>query len=434
MKKNGIQILTLLIVVIISQITFAQEMLTLEDAIGIALTENHNVQVARNNAEISENNAHIGGAGLLPRLDIVSSANYTDNEIKTQSGTVNEKSTRTSAGIQASYTLFDGLSNIYTYKKLNSLGESGELQARNLIELSIIEVSNVYFMVAEASENLKLVLESLEISRQRLERAQNRSQFGQANTIEVLSAEVDFNTDSVSYINAKLLLNQAKRNLNVLLNRELDSDFRVSFDVEFLENLNLPELQNKAIQNNAAYLLSTKNKQQSEFNLKIAESSYMPKLDFQTFYGYNQTENELGITMNDPKRNFTAGLSLNFNLFNGFQNSVNRQNAQIQLKNEQILQEEALLNLQSDVKNNYQAYQNSLYVLKVQQKNLQPAQLNFNRTKELYELGQVTTTQFREAQLNLIRAKNNILSAKYDAKINEIQLRRLSGSLLETNS
>ena len=86
------------------------------------------------------------------------------------------------------------------------------------------------------------------------------------------------------------------------------------------------------------------------------------------------------------------------------------------------------------MENNYQAYKNSLFVLKVQQKNLQPAQLNFNRTKELYDLGQVTTTQFREAQLNLIYAKNNILSAKYDAKINEIQLLRLSGKLLEQNT
>lgn len=434
MKENKILVTAFVLIAFLIQTSFSQELLTLEDAIAITLKENHSVQVARNNAEISENNAHIGGAGLLPRVDITAGTNYSDSEIKTAAGSDYESTTANSANIQASYTLFDGLGNIYTYKKLNSLSESGQLQTRNQIELSIVEVSNQYFTVAEASENLKLAKESLEISRQRLEREQNRSQYGQSNTIEVLSAEVDFNTDSVSYVNNQLALDQSKRELNVLLNRNVNTDFQVSFDVDFENNLNLPELQDNAVENNAAYLLTKKSTQQSEFDVKIANSAYMPQLDFQTTYGYNQTKNEWDVALDDLNRNFTAGLSLSFNLFNGFQNSVKNQNAQIQLKNEQIQQEEALLNLQSDVENNYQAYQNSLYVLKVQQKNLEPAQLNFTRTKELYNLGQVTTTQFREAQLNLIQAKNNILSAKYDAKINEIQLLRFSGKLLESNS
>jgi len=430
MKKNRILRSALLLIAFISQISFAQDMLTLEDAIAITLKENHSVQIVRNSAEISRNNDHIGGAGLLPRVDIVSSTSYSDNEIETAAGKVNESATTTSAKLQASYTLFDGLGRIYTYKKLNSLNESAQLQSRNQIELSIVETSILYFNVAEAYENLKLASESLEISRQRLERAQNRSRYGQANTIEVLSAEVDFNTDSVSYVNAKLVLDQSKRYLNVLLNRDVNIDFQVNFDVEFSYKINLPDLQDKAANNNAAYLLTAGNIRQSEYDLKIATSSFMPQLDFQTSYGYNQRNDQWDIVLDDPNRNFTAGLNLSLNLFNGFQKSVNKQNAQLRLKNEHILQDEALLNLQTDVANNYQAYQNSLYILQVQQNNLNPAQLNFQRTKELYELGQATTTQFREAQLNLIRAKNNITSAKFEAKILEFKLLRLGGELI----
>ena len=66
----------------------------------------------------------------------------------------------------------------------------------------------------------------------------------------------------------------------------------------------------------------------------------------------------------------------------------------------------------------------------LEEKNLESAELNFKRTQELFNLGQVTTTQFREAQLNLISARNNISSAKYTAKLLEIELMRLSGQLL----
>ena len=79
----------------------------------------------------------------------------------------------------------------------------------------------------------------------------------------------------------------------------------------------------------------------------------------------------------------------------------------------------------------YAAYQNSRYILKVQQQNLNTAELNFRRSKELFELGQLTSTQFREAQLNLIRAKTQIINAKFEAKIFEFQLLKLIGDLVQ---
>ena len=434
--KNIIRKSTLIIgllAVVFSQVAMGQELITLQDAIAIALQENHGIQVAGNSAEISDNNAHIGNAGLLPRVDLLGGATYNDNENQIATGNRNETYTTTTAGIQVSYTLFEGLGNIYTYKKLNSMSAYGALQARATIEQSLVQVSNAYFTVAEVTENLRLANESLAISLERLERARNRSKFGQANTIEVLSAEVDLNADSVSYINAKLALDQAKRDLNVLLNRNIKTDFSVDSRVQFEKKFDLVRLLKSAEQKNASYLMYVNGVTQSEYDVKIAQSAYLPKLDLLSSYGYNQQGTELDIALDNSNRTFSAGVSLSFNLFNGFQNSIKKQNAKIELKNKQLLCDEALLSLKSNVTNVYQAYRNSLYVLEVEQKNLESAQLNFTRTKELYDLGQVTTTQFREAQLNLIRAKNSIANAKYNAKLYEIELLRQSGELVKTN-
>jgi outer membrane protein len=92
--------------------------------------------------------------------------------------------------------------------------------------------------------------------------------------------------------------------------------------------------------------------------------------------------------------------------------------------------EETRLNLQKEVISAYESYQNSLLVLDLEKKYLEAADLNFKRTRELYNLGQVTTTQFREAQLNLIRSRSNVSTAKFEAKINEIELLRLTGQLV----
>ena len=106
-----------------------------------------------------------------------------------------------------------------------------------------------------------------------------------------------------------------------------------------------------------------------------------------------------------------------------------RKKYQQELENQQLVEEEAKLFLETDIINAYEAYQNSRYVLELEERNLVVAELNFSRTEELFNLGQVTNTQFREAQLNLIRAKNNISSAQYSAKLDEIELLRLSGRL-----
>jgi outer membrane protein TolC len=79
----------------------------------------------------------------------------------------------------------------------------------------------------------------------------------------------------------------------------------------------------------------------------------------------------------------------------------------------------------------HETYRNARFVLQLEKRNLSAAELNFKRTEELFHLGQVTNTQFREAQLNLIRALSTISNAKYTAKLNELELLRLSGMLIE---
>jgi outer membrane protein TolC len=63
--------------------------------------------------------------------------------------------------------------------------------------------------------------------------------------------------------------------------------------------------------------------------------------------------------------------------------------------------------------------------------NLTATEASFDRTRELYELGQVTSVEFREAQLKLMQAKSNIAAGQYNVKLNEIALLQLSGMLLD---
>ncbi len=47
----------------------------------------------------------------------------------------------------------------------------------------------------------------------------------------------------------------------------------------------------------------------------------------------------------------------------------------------------------------------SVIIVSAQEKNVMTNQNNFNRTEAQYKLGQVTSIEFRQAQINLLNAK-----------------------------
>ena len=405
----------------------AQELLTFDNAIELAMRQNHQIEIARNNAKTAQNNVHIGNAGLLPRIDLSGSAQYQNTTLP---GSSEEATTSNSAQIQASYTLFDGFGNIYQFKKLQVEGTIGELQARELIEITLFNLSQAYYSAASASENLRIAQELLAISRERLERAKKRAIYGQAKTVDVLAAQVDFNSDSVSVVQAMLQWQESRRDLNVLLNREITHSFKIDDEVQFFTLEPVEALLKAAQNNNADYQATVQFVRQARMNLNIARSAYSPSLSMNASYGYSQMEPNFGVRLDDPTKSWKVSASLNFNIFNGFQTRINNQNAQINLKNQTLEEQQARLEIEKEVISSHEAYQNSRIVLDLEQQNLEAAEVNFRRTQELYNLGQVTTTQFREAQLNLVRAKYNISDAKYTAKLNEIALLKLTGQLV----
>lgn len=404
-------------------------LLSLQDAIALALEKNPDIQVARNEERIAKNNVHVGNAGLLPKIDFVSKGSYAENP--GSSLPASAESTTSTAQVQVSYTLFNGFGNIYTFRKLKSAGELGTLQARNNIEQIIIDVSKAYYDLANAVEQLAAAGDAVEISAERLKRAKLRSEYGQANSQEVLSAMVDANNDSVSWLQAQLQKDNAERALNLLLGRSPDTSCSVGTSVTFNPVMTSDSLKASAFKGSAEYLIARKAVQQSRFDLLQARSEFFPQIAVQTGYGLSRTADGFDIGLGDTEPGVSASLSLNYNIFNGFQSVIKNQNARIALLNREILEQKAASVLEKKVADTFYAYQNSREILRFQETVIASAELNFRRTRELYILGQVTNTTFREAQLNLVQARKNIASARFEAKKLELQLMRLAGTLLK---
>ena len=416
-----------------------QDLLRLEEAISIALENNYGIMVARNDAQISANNAHMGAAGLLPTVSASAGGNFNVNNTKVEFATnqipsvdVNgAQSSSINAGINVNYTVFDGMGNVNTFRVLKKSAELSDTQTQAIIEASISQIAAAYYSIARLQESYRTLSESATISQERLTRSQNRQEFGGANKLAVLNAEVDLNTDSANLAVAYYNLENAKRSLNALLGREINTSFEVNTAVAFSENIQLPKLIEKAQANNVQLRLADYGQQIAELNLKIAKSNYMPVLGVTAGYNFSKADNGPGsILKTQENLGLALGASLSIPIFAGNQRKVAVQNAEIDLLNSQHQQEEARLNLERDLANAYYTFQSTLRQYELQQKSLESARENFKRTEDAFELGQAGNVQFREAQLNLQRVQDRINDLRYTAKLNEIEVLRLSGQLI----
>ncbi|WP_166383490.1 TolC family protein [Polaribacter sp. 11A2H] len=421
----------------------SQEILTKKEALEITLENNFGIKIANNNIDVAKNNKSIYNTGFLPTASVSSGANYSNNnqtntpQTGASTSTTGAVTKSYNASISLNYTLFDGLGRKYNYEQLKETYNLTELQARETIENTYLQLFTTYFQIARLSENKTNLDEALSISKQRLLRAKYQYEYGQSTKLELLNAEVDVNNDSITLISAKQQLSNAKRGLNIILGIEKAVTYNVETEVVFNKMMNLEELQQKTIANNSTLKQNEKNIAISEFNIKVNKANYLPSLALNTSYGWNQNDNENLANAFQPKstssNGLNAGLSLSWNLFDGGSTKTRVANAKIALENQQILLEQQKVTINNNLKNTWENYQNQLFILKAQEQNVLTTQNNFDRSTERYKLGQITSIEFRQAQINFINSKTAYNNAKFDAKLIELQLLQLSGDILNVN-
>ena len=434
----SIRIFITYILVFLGTVVNAQKVLTTDEAIKLALEHNYGIKIADNTTEVSENNKGILNTGYLPTLTAIAGGTIDIQDLEGQrvegpSAIANGAETRRyNASINLNYTLFDGLGRLYNYKRLKEQYQLSELEARETIETTMIQLFSIYYTVAQLSENSSALEQTIVISKDRLIRAGYQFDYGQSTKLEVLNAEVDINNDSINIINIRQHLKNTKRDLNVVMGNSYSENFDVNTDVSFLLQLNKSELFEKLKTNNVSLLQAERNIAISQFNIKANRAQYLPTIGLVGSYGWNEssTDNPLAFTVQSTTSGISGGLNLTWNLFDGGSAITQVKNAKILLENEQLLREQLLIDIERNFNNSWDDYQNKLLIFQVQENNIKTAQNNFERTEEKFKIGQVTSIEFRQAQLNLLNAELSRNQAKYDAKLAELTLLQISGELL----
>ena len=307
-------------------------------------------------------------------------------------------------------------------------------QLETVIENIFEQTLNAYLEIARKQAQLKINLESILISAERLARSQNANEYGNANTLQVLQAEVDLKNDSVEYRNTILAYIQQKKQLILLLDLPLDMDFTVEENIRLTGNLDYALLRENMIRKNATLQTSRYGLEASEQAKAIENATRFPTLSLTGGFNYNRQEAEQSLTELTQSYGPVVGLRLNYAVFDGNQRKVRQQNAAIDLENQKTTLHKNTLELEIQLLNTFQNYENYKLQLSFEQSGLPTYERNFEKTQEDYNLGTASATDLRSAQLNLVDAKNRLLNLEYNIKTAETTLLRLAGDLITTSN
>ena len=142
----SIVLLLLLVFFRLQAVSAQTQVLTVDEAVSMALKANYDIQIARGDADIAHLNNTRGNAGMLPVLNLVVNENFTLNAFqqKLANGTefvaAGAPFNTSSAGLQLSWPLFDGRRMQISKNRLEQTSALGQLNLKSMVQTTVANV------------------------------------------------------------------------------------------------------------------------------------------------------------------------------------------------------------------------------------------------------------------------------------------------------
>ena len=161
----------------------------------------------------------------------------------------------------------------------------------------------------------KVSVLNIKNSRDRLERTKRKLKYGQGTKLDELNAQVDLNNDSISFTSANKEYRNARRNLNLLLGRDVMLNFEVATKIVFSKPLEEVFILESSKNNNISSLLNKQNILLSELDIKINKARFLPKVNGSASYNWNQSINPVtSFALENETYGINLGLNISWNI------------------------------------------------------------------------------------------------------------------------
>jgi outer membrane protein TolC len=419
-----------------------QEPLDLEKALQLGLENNLQVKIGVENRNLRELDKKIAAGSLfMPTLN----ANYLRSfatEDVTQTFVSDPKNPREIDAAKSKNKAYSFVGiygfrpeSLLTMRRLGMLEEISDLDAKIIVENTVAGISTAYYRLILELQRLKVLQQTLFLSKARLDISQVQYELGGAGKRDFLAAQVDYNGDSSLLMTQYQVIQNARVNLNELLAADPDTNFLIQDStITIGDRLTLETLYESALLENKLLLVNQRNNNEAFLRIKELQASRLPGINLNSSFNNSVFNSDAGFLIQNERQGLNYGGSITLNLFSGLTLNRRIQSAKVNQRIQDYSLEQYEIQLKSDIQRAYNTYDNNLGLLSIEQTNYQVAKENSEIALERFRLGIASYLEFRDAQVNLLSAENRLITSIFQIKQQEIELLRLSGKIFFTSS
>ncbi|WP_176955958.1 TolC family protein [Catalinimonas alkaloidigena] len=419
----------------------AQDVLTLTEALSLGLEKNYAIRIAQLQRDSLDNQLTLGNAGFLPVITADGTRQFSVNDTRQvfldgrNNALDNARTDVLNGSIDATWRIFDGFNMFVAYESLTQLRKVGEFTQRAAIENLVADITDAYYNVVQQTARVRAFENTLTISEQRLQLAQDNYEVGTGTRAEYLAAQADLNTDRSALMQEQQLLKQAIIQVNALLVRSPIVEFAVADTLIPLgDSLQFQELTDELGSANTELRQARLRRDIALLRTRAVKSQRYPQVDVYGSYSYNRSNSQAGFLLQNRQVGYTYGVTARINIFDGFNQNRREQNARVTERIREAQVENTQIGLESVLAQVYNDYVNSLRLIQLEQENYAISQERVSIELDRYRIGVSTPLQLREAQTTTVETNRRLIEAQYTAKQAETELLRLTGRLVNTTN
>ncbi|MCB0543337.1 MAG: TolC family protein [Saprospiraceae bacterium] len=410
-------------------------LLTPEEAVRLALESNYDIRLSQTDVEIARANNIKANAGMLPVVNLVANETFTLSTFqqKLSNGTefddFGAPFNTANAGLQLTWTLFDGKRMFIAKKRLEELENLGSLNLRNAVQNTTAGVLQTYYDIVRSRLQERAITEVIALNEERLRIAEARLAAGFAAQTDALQARIDLNQRRADLLNQQTATAAAKRTLNRLLVRPAGTAFGVD---ENLANAYAPDreaLLQKVLSENPALVSLRKSADLAALAVDESRTLNKPRITGTGQLNVQRSDNGSGFLLNNTQAGLSVGAGLVIPLYTGGNIKRQVQVAQVQAQQASLRVEAQRLAVESELDDRIAFFQSQQEVLQLEEDNVKNARENLNVSTERFRLGQTNALEVQTAQNSLEQALARRNLVQYNLKSAEISLRLLAGEL-----
>lgn len=409
---------------------WAQNNLTLSDAISMGLKNNYSLIVQRNDQRISEINNTWGNTSLMPTLTL----NVAGTQTKNYNDDDDYKNWNFTPQVTLNWTLFDGFKAQISKKKYEELEEQSSGNTALLVETTVQDIVLAYFKVLQERELRDAYLSMSNLSKDRMDREARSKNIGASTSYDYLQYKTSYLSDYSKYLRQKTTYENSLRSLNYILGIKDPIIWTLTTElVAPMSEYNLADLQAAMESSNKTLKLQYLNQRIMALNTRAARSDYYPTLKINGGVRYNDNSRRYSSSTPNVDTQSTdtyVGFSLAWTIFNGGTRQRAVTIAKINEKSSQVELDQMKHSLQNQLLTYYANYEVNKEVYKLAEEQIKTAKLNLEISRQKYDQGAINSFNFRDVQNTYLNAVASHVEALYNLISTETDLLQISGNIV----